>query len=664
MTRKPISILIAVYNCADLTEKCLESVVPTIASGDEIIIYNNGSTDNTRALLKRWKKKSFFKVIHNTENTGFVFANNEMIAASRSENDLLLLNNDTRIPKDQQGWLDKLSERLYAHEDAGIMSCRQVDPRTDTIASCGSETLPSLMGWNRAGGTDSIGQYPDEEIVEKTNFACVLIRRDALNALEEPWLDKDVFAYTEDDRLILRMRKLGIETYYTPHVTIFHTPNSTSKENKELVLRDIHIESYKTFVEKYDQYYKDKKEISVNIKSLLIRPQGYAMAAKNIIRGLEEVDVDVNYGYLYGTKYMEQQFPGDEYVRQIQRKKQNIFAPDNIEILFQMADMADHNSSRIYRILYTMLEVDGLPDEWIAGCNNYADEVWVADSFNVQTFKDAGVTKPIRVMPLGIDKNYFHPKIKPLAIEYLNEVNFVVVGEWGLRKNIEYTIDCFKKAFTKDTPVSLWIKTHYGGGTGHPLDKIRNKLKEYHELSGPPVMAIISTNEDVNKRNYRRYFPHYMMGSFYRSFDLLVNLSNGEGADMPAKEALACGVPVMRNSFSSKDFLIDTPGVVLVDHDLEFPGKNTGCPYYNCKEEIRWGRPNEKSIIEKFQYAYENIEGLKKEAMLTSRVIRDKYDMRQTARAIKQRLLEINNSELVKFRRECIEKEKQFDFHN
>lgn len=662
MARKSISILIAVYNCADLTEKCLQSVVPTIEQCDEILVYNNGSTDRTGDLLKRYKKKPFFRLVNSDKNSGFVFANNELIAIAHKDNDILLLNNDTEIPEGQQeGWLNKLSERLYAYDDVGIMSCRQIDNRTGSLVGCGAETLPSLYGWNRGGGELYINQFPDEEEVEKTNFACVLIRRDALNSLESPFLDKDVFAYTEDDRMIIRLREKGWKTYYTPKVVIYHTPNSTSKSNKELDIKKIHAEAHKTFVEKYGHLYTNQ-DVSINLKSLLVRPPGYAMACKNLIRGLIGNNVDVNYDYLYGTPYMEQTLPYDMMVSQIQKFKPS-YSDDKIEILFQMADMAQHLSSRVYRILYTMLEVEGLPDTWVTGCNR-ADEVWVPDSFNLRTFKNAGVTRPIKIMPLGIDKNYFHPNIEPIFLELKNEINFLVVGEWGQRKNIETTIECFKKAFPKDTPVTLWIKTHHNGALDkHPVAKIKEHLMAYQKLDGPPVLVTVSSHDDVVNKNQMKYVASYMMGSFYRAFDLLINLSSGEGSDMPSKEALACGVPVMRTAFSAKDFLIDEergtprPGVSLIDYNLVFPGYKTGCPYYSAKEEIRWAEPNVSDVIDKMRYAVEHIDSLKRGAIETSKVIRSQYDITNTAKRIKERLLEIEGSDLVKFRRKTIEEE-------
>ncbi len=46
-----ISFVIAAYNIETYIDECLNSVMSCIAPGDELIIVNDGSTDNTRKLI-------------------------------------------------------------------------------------------------------------------------------------------------------------------------------------------------------------------------------------------------------------------------------------------------------------------------------------------------------------------------------------------------------------------------------------------------------------------------------------------------------------------------------------------------------------------------------------------------------------------------------------
>ncbi|MDZ4992178.1 glycosyltransferase [Clostridium perfringens] len=49
-----VSIIIPVYNCEDYIEKCLESIVSQLYKNIEIIIINDGSTDNTGEIIKKY----------------------------------------------------------------------------------------------------------------------------------------------------------------------------------------------------------------------------------------------------------------------------------------------------------------------------------------------------------------------------------------------------------------------------------------------------------------------------------------------------------------------------------------------------------------------------------------------------------------------------------
>lgn len=83
-----------------------------------------------------------------------------------------------------------------------------------------------------------------------------------------------------------------------------------------------------------------------------------------------------------------------------------------------------------YKIGYTMLEVDGVPGEWIHQCN-CMDEIWVP-SVQCRYVPPQRGKVPIRIMPLGVDPNYFHPGIR--SARFSDRFTFLSVFEWGERK--------------------------------------------------------------------------------------------------------------------------------------------------------------------------------------------------------------------------------------
>lgn len=89
------SLIIPIYN-EDITLKKLLSQLNNLDDKIEIIIVNDGSTDNTKSILEQ---QSLFKIIHNPVNRGKGFS---LIEGSKyaSKNNLILMDGDLEIDLD------------------------------------------------------------------------------------------------------------------------------------------------------------------------------------------------------------------------------------------------------------------------------------------------------------------------------------------------------------------------------------------------------------------------------------------------------------------------------------------------------------------------------------------------------------------------------------
>lgn len=99
MQKTLISIIVPCYNQAEYLDECLQSVIDQTYENWECIIVNDGSSDNTEELAKKWlEKDSRFKYLYK-ENGGLSSARNAGIENAKGEW-ILPLDNDDKISID------------------------------------------------------------------------------------------------------------------------------------------------------------------------------------------------------------------------------------------------------------------------------------------------------------------------------------------------------------------------------------------------------------------------------------------------------------------------------------------------------------------------------------------------------------------------------------
>ena len=176
-------------------------------------------------------------------------------------------------------------------------------------------------------------------------------------------------------------------------------------------------------------------------------PTGYSSSCRGIIRALEEQRVRVSYSYLYGAgtplPLEEPDDAGDHRLNVVRERGRS--DDHDTAIAFGQADAFYRNRGRKRRIGFTMLEVNGFPAEWVRQANAM-DEVWTPTEFNRQGLIDSGVTKPVHVVPLGIDPDHFNPDIRRIE-NPRGDFVFLSIFEWGERKYPELMLKVFNQVF-------------------------------------------------------------------------------------------------------------------------------------------------------------------------------------------------------------------------
>jgi len=109
------------------------------------------------------------------------------------------------------------------------------------------------------------------------------------------------------------------------------------------------------------------------------------------------------------------------------------------------------------KIAITMFESTKLPEGWVEALNT-CDAVIVPATFLVDIFKQAGVTAPLHVVPLGVSAEFMHytPRTTPTGDE---PFTFITIGDRGRRKGWVEACTAFVRAFGDSPDVKLIIKT-------------------------------------------------------------------------------------------------------------------------------------------------------------------------------------------------------------
>ena len=241
----------------------------------------------------------------------------------------------------------------------------------------------------------------------------------------------------------------------------------------------------------------------------------------------------------------------------------------------------------------TMFETDGLPATWVDKLNTL-DEVWVPSSFNVETFRRAGVRVPIAVVPGGVDSSVYRPGLEPLEIPGVTGTVFLAVFVWSHRKAPDVILRAWADAFSPEDQVTLVLRASSPGqDSGDPTDTIETLVDQELARLGTersnvaPIVVLGST------------LPTEDMPRLYASADVFVGVSRGEGWGRPLLEAMACGLPTIGTRWSGNlEFMTDDNSVLVDIEQLSVIDDRMEIPSFRGQ---RWAEPSCQGLAVAFR---------------------------------------------------------------
>jgi len=211
-----ISIVIPAFNQLAYTRQCLASILENTEGDYRLILVDNGSTEPVY---------DFFSAIPGAlalrSETNLGFAAGVNLGLAHAEGHVLLLNNDTLVPK---GWLDGLAAALESAPDIGM-----VGPMSNYVS--GSQLIPGLA----FESLDEINAFAEKrradlggsvrDVARLVGF-CLLIR-DSVVAEVGPLDETFGLGNFEDDDYCVRVLRAGYRLCVDEASFVFHYGNRT-----------------------------------------------------------------------------------------------------------------------------------------------------------------------------------------------------------------------------------------------------------------------------------------------------------------------------------------------------------------------------------------------------------------------------------------------------
>ncbi len=574
------SIIIPVFNKAELTRACLQALYRTVSKEHvELIIVDNGSTDGTKDLLRELKgQHSNITVIENKSNLGFSKANN-IGARAATGTHLLFLNNDT---EPTSGWLENLFSVYREEKSVGIVGAKLLYPNR-TIQHAGIEflRLQQPVHFDGVGKCEVVPdhpyrnqseQYPEANIrrsLDMVTGACLLI--DSRLFAEVGGFNESYLNGCEDIDLCLKVRNKGLQVFYEPSAVVIHHEGQSEgrfthvRKNLELF--------FKHWGKQFDRSWKfvpDRSSSAVDKSGMPVVvwegsqyvKHSLALINREMCIRLAKEKIELSLIPYGNDTYTPSKKDPESILRPYFRKKVGV--PD-IHVRLQWPPNLEAPPAGHW-VINQPWEFGILPKEWVNVFARQVDEMWVISSYVRDVYVNSGIPADrVFVIPCGINPGMFHPSVPPYRLKTKKQFKFLFVGGTILRKGIDILLDAYTQAFTASDDVCLVIKD-MGGDSFYKGMNCRERIASIVKEKNAPAIEYIDTMLSDKE-----------IASLYTACDVLVHPYRGEGFGLPILEAMACGTPaIVTNGGACLDFCSEKNSLLINAQKVFYTDKRIG----------------------------------------------------------------------------------------
>jgi GT2 family glycosyltransferase len=242
-THPLISIVIVTWNSGKHLPRCLECLRRQTLQDFEIVLIDNGSSDNSINNLEEQYPELRLQVERLEKNTGFAAGNN--LGARLARGKWLVLLNADAFPKPE--WLAEFITASEAHPEFSSFSSRQLQASDPAILDgMGDAYHVSGMAWRLGLGypADRYG-LEEAEIFSPCAAAAMYLRE---SFLDVGGFDEDFFSYFEDVDLGFRLQLRGNRCLYLPRAVVHHVGSASLGQRSDFAFYHSHRNMVWTYV--------------------------------------------------------------------------------------------------------------------------------------------------------------------------------------------------------------------------------------------------------------------------------------------------------------------------------------------------------------------------------------------------------------------------------
>jgi len=282
------------------------------------------------------------------------------------------------------------------------------------------------------------------------------------------------------------------------------------------------------------------------------------------------------------------------------------------------------------------IETTKVAGTWIEKTNAFIDKLIVISEHSKKVFeqttydvkdqqgreiKDWGLQVPTTVVNYPV--RHFDPV--EVDINFTTQHNFLVVSQWGPRKNLENTIGWFVQNFKDNPDVGLVVKTNIVGDSIIDRSHTTARLEALLQAIGEHKCKVYLVHGELTQNELTWLYQHPSMKA-------LINIGHGEGYGLPLFEAAYNGLSLITPTWSGQmDFICkknkkgkSVPRINRVDYDLQQIQPHAVWPGV-IEADSKWCFPKETSYKRALTAAIEKEAHFKQEAVTLQNHILEEF---------------------------------------